>query len=290
MERRNMNSQPPEQINWGKAWTDAQSRSPLKARQIDPSKWVRFWDVYAAQYLKDVVSGERSYREIVAFLQREKIFVPGDRVLDVGSGPGTYSLLFAEQAKKVTALDLSPGMLAALSREAAARGEANIDAVQSTWEEYSPREKHELVFASSSPAVNDEPSLLRMEELSSRSCCYVMSGQPSSGGLFYDLSEAIFGERPPRNKQLILYPFNLLFDMGRKPGVRLFETEMTITMQSGHLIEISDIYMTVFTEMDDRKREKIRDFVAANSIDGIYRKKVNGVSAVIYWNVPETTR
>jgi hypothetical protein len=32
------------------------------------------------------------------------------------------------------------------------------------------------------------------------------------------------------------------------------------------------------------------NFVAANSADGIYRKKVNGVSAVIYWNVPETHR
>jgi hypothetical protein len=54
------------------------------------------------------------------------------------------------------------------------------------------------------------------------------------------------------------------------------------------LIEISDIYMSIFTDMDDRKREKIRDFVAANSADGVYRKKVNGVSAAIYWNVPKT--
>lgn len=277
-----------EEIDWGKAWTEAQSRSPVKARERDASNWSPFWDVYAGQYLQDVLSGDRYYREIVAFLARESLLSPGCSVLDVGSGPGTFSLLFAEKAGNVTALDYSAGMLQTLAQEAGARRLTNIRGVHSTWEEYSSREQYDLVFTSYSPAVNDERSLLRMEELSAGSCCYVTAGAPSSGGLFYDLSEAVFGERPPRNNRMLLYPFNLLFSLGRKPSVRLFDTELTVTMKPEHLIEISDLYMSIFTDMDDSKREKIRAFVRANSSGGYYRKQVKGVAAVIYWKVPGT--
>ena len=72
------------------------------------------------------------------FLRREEIFKPGDSVLDVGSGPGTFSLLLAEQAGKVTALDYSAGMLETLAREAEARGLANIERVRSTWRTMPP--------------------------------------------------------------------------------------------------------------------------------------------------------
>lgn len=47
---------------------------------------------------------------------------PGSRVLDVGAGTGAMSLLAAELGYEVTALDLSPGMLAQAERKAAERG------------------------------------------------------------------------------------------------------------------------------------------------------------------------
>ena len=47
---------------------------------------------------------------------------PPARVLDVGAGTGFLSLLLAGQSYKVTALDLSPGMLARLRAKAAERG------------------------------------------------------------------------------------------------------------------------------------------------------------------------
>ena len=61
---------------------------------------------------------------------------------------------------------------------------------------------------------------------------------------------------------------------------------MTISMPAEHLIELSDIYMSIFTVMDDHKRKKIRAFAMANSEGGVYEKKVGGVAAVIYWAAP----
>jgi SAM-dependent methyltransferase len=47
---------------------------------------------------------------------------PGASVLDVGAGTGAIALLAADLGYRVTALDLSPGMLGAAERKAAERG------------------------------------------------------------------------------------------------------------------------------------------------------------------------
>jgi SAM-dependent methyltransferase len=53
---------------------------------------------------------------------REALPEPPARVLDVGAGTGALSLLAAEIGHRVTALDLSEGMLAVAQRKAAERG------------------------------------------------------------------------------------------------------------------------------------------------------------------------
>lgn len=53
---------------------------------------------------------------------REALPEPPARVLDIGAGTGALSLLAAELGHRVTALDLSEGMLAVARRKAAERG------------------------------------------------------------------------------------------------------------------------------------------------------------------------
>jgi S-adenosylmethionine-dependent methyltransferase len=49
---------------------------------------------------------------------------PGARVLDLGGGPGRYTIWLAEQGHRVTLADLSPGLLEIARREVAAAGVA----------------------------------------------------------------------------------------------------------------------------------------------------------------------
>lgn len=51
-----------------------------------------------------------------------------DKVLDVAAGPGTLSLLAAEQVRRVTAVDFAGGMVRILNRRVAAAGLANVRA------------------------------------------------------------------------------------------------------------------------------------------------------------------
>ncbi len=58
-----------------------------------------------------------------------KYIKPGDRVLDVGGGPGRYSFWLMEQGAKPTLVDLSDGNIALAKKIAAERG-VDLEAVQ----------------------------------------------------------------------------------------------------------------------------------------------------------------
>jgi len=58
---------------------------------------------------------------------------PDDDWLDIGAGAGRFALPLALHVRHVTALDPSPGMLAALRDEMGRHGLTNIDVIQARW-------------------------------------------------------------------------------------------------------------------------------------------------------------
>jgi len=83
-----------------------------------------FWDLDAPTYdrIPSHHPDARVERAAWRFTLRDLLPEPPARVLDVGAGTGFLALLLAECGYDVTALDLSPGMLARLRAKAAAAG------------------------------------------------------------------------------------------------------------------------------------------------------------------------
>ncbi|HWJ74287.1 MAG TPA: methyltransferase domain-containing protein [Kaistia sp.] len=77
-----------------------------------------------------VTSRVHAEGEDIAELAALAAAIPGARVLDLGCGGGHVSYAAAKVAPSVNAYDLSADMVAAVAREAAARGLAGIEAVQ----------------------------------------------------------------------------------------------------------------------------------------------------------------
>lgn len=98
------------------------------------------WASFAAQYDDRVPVCEAVLDILKSLVQ------PGDTVLDVGAGTGRYALPLARVARRVTALDPSPAMLARLREKMRVQGISNIDLLESTLEdaELAP---HDLVLA-----------------------------------------------------------------------------------------------------------------------------------------------
>ncbi len=81
------------------------------------------WDLVAPGYVAENLQAHE------AFAREALRLVPAEgEVLDVAAGPGTLSLLAARTARRVFAVDFSPGMLGELTARAAAAGMANVDA------------------------------------------------------------------------------------------------------------------------------------------------------------------
>ena len=95
----------------------------------------RFWDADAATYDRSVGHGIEHPAAAGAWraaLARHLPAPPAD-VLDVGAGTGAMALLAAELGHRVTALDISPGMLAHAERKAAER-QVRLDTIVGTAE------------------------------------------------------------------------------------------------------------------------------------------------------------
>lgn len=252
-------------------------------RPVDGSCLERYWDMRSRDYEADSGTDDRLCRDVVAFLGREGVFVPGDDVLDVGCGPGTYALHFAAKAGSVTGLDASEAMLAKMGRAAADRGIENVRPVHSRWEEYGGPAKYDLVFSSFCPAIDDAASLLRMEARSRRSCCYVASADADRETPADRLREILTGEKAENDPADALYIFNVLHQAGRSPSLRTFPYACRTDVPADRLVEQFIAQFAMQVDMDRATMEIIRDYVESISTGGVYRREDAGSVFAIYW-------
>jgi phosphatidylethanolamine/phosphatidyl-N-methylethanolamine N-methyltransferase len=104
------------------------SYSALSSKQIEENARVnderKFWNKFAARYDKFMDRRVRSYNQLLEKLLQEIEF--GSTVLEVASGTGVVSLLVAEKAKLVYAVDVSPAMVNQAQKKAKAYTLENI--------------------------------------------------------------------------------------------------------------------------------------------------------------------
>jgi ubiquinone/menaquinone biosynthesis C-methylase UbiE len=83
------------------------------------------WDLVVPEYMRELMPVFEAFARDA--LSRTGVG-QGSRVVDVAAGPGTLALLAAQAGAKVTAVDFSPGMIAAL-RERAAGARLDVEAL-----------------------------------------------------------------------------------------------------------------------------------------------------------------
>ncbi len=163
---------------------------------------------------------EADHARRVAETLQDLRLAPGDRVLDIGSGPGTLALPLARAGATVTAVDPAKGMLAEL-REAALRdGIAGITTIHAPWEEIDPDRDlappYDRVIASFSLTMLDiRSALAAMDAVVSESGSvhlYWFADEPLWEQIYLALWEDLHGEAyHPRPKADCL--FNVLYGM-----------------------------------------------------------------------------
>ena len=255
-------------IDWEQEWKDVQSGAMLSKCRVGDDGFSDYFDRMAGEYLEQVLANEDFYRSIVGHLKRERCIRKGDDVLDIASGPGTYTLPFAEIAGSVSALDPAKGMLSVLMREGLPQKASERAPICSRWEDYEGDERYDLVFTALSPGITGPETFMKMERYSRRSCCYIGFGDGSNSELSDDLWELVMGESRKNRGFSIAYPFNLLCSKGRKPNVRFFLKESIVSEPCDEVIKSNIKWLRMFTPMNGAKKKKVREHVMSLSNGG----------------------
>jgi SAM-dependent methyltransferase len=169
-------------------------------------------------------------------------------VLDVGCGPGRFSLAIAPDVERVVAVDPSPAMLAILGRRAGRQRIANVVTVEGRWEDVDvPRA--DVAFASYVlPIVDDAPRFLTQLDASARRHVLLYLGAFSMDGILDPLWRHFHG-RPRRPGPTWLDALDVLRETGIDPTVEVVEVRTHTRFAS--LAEAVEDYRDLLALPDD---------------------------------------
>ncbi len=252
---------------------------PFDRLGMDRSERIGFWDGYADSY-SSFQQGDIPGR-IVRRLADIGFVSEDSSVLEIGSGPGTYSLPLAEAAGSVLCLDSSPRMLTRLEDEAGTRGLDNIRTRVAEWPDMELEEKFDLCIAALCPGVCDGTSVRRMEELSSDGCAMVNWVENHGDDLNAAIWSALgrdcgsgFRKRSPA--------LDWLRENGREVVIEEFETEVSADIPVRSLAEREDAYFRsvgIDADTEPIVREALRDRIEGDVCHYRARNRMR----LVYW-------
>ncbi len=205
-------------IDWNERWKEQMGSylSSLDTSQED------YWAKDAARNFNEFnKSGDwKKGRKIISELDVH----PGDRVLDIGSGPGSVAIPLSGQVSAITAVEPNIHMIALLKENMAAYSAANISIVEKLWDDVDVTKDleppYDIVLSSFSLGVLDlRDSLEKMIAAARRDIViFWFSGETWHERDRKFIYEHILGkEHHPSPKADLVY--NVLYDMGIYPNV-----------------------------------------------------------------------
>jgi len=134
-----------------------------------------FWDNMAKHYPHyNDVSMSDDVQRVLQWCASKGIVFNNMSILDIGCGTGTIAIPLALKGAKVTAIDLSTGMLDILKEDAETLDlEHPITTHQSGWETFNTPQTYDIVMASMTPAISNEQHIDKMLETSHAIGIYV---------------------------------------------------------------------------------------------------------------------
>ncbi|ADK85037.1 Methyltransferase type 11 [Desulfarculus baarsii DSM 2075] len=271
---------------WEDAWRRANEASFLKTTQeIDPKAWDRFYDEVSDIYLDLWGQPETLGRAVVDELLANGVVGPGASVLDVGCGPGTLAIPLAKAGARVTALDNSAGMLAALKRQSFSQ-QLEITTINSNWRDHRPARKSALALAGFFPPALSPEGLARLESWSSGHCALTLG----TGHEPYEFRRELWGEvlQMPFHKgsHHLSCAVNYLIAAERRPNLRHLHWTSRFCQPVEKVARFYRSYFGIFGRRGPEVDGKIASVLRRHCHDGMVLAQGSVQVAVLWWACP----
>ncbi|MFZ5898302.1 MAG: class I SAM-dependent methyltransferase [Bacillota bacterium] len=271
---------------WASAWREARSASSLGRGYANRNGWKDFWNLVAPRYARRNRETQHIVDEVVRLLAGNGVVGRQSEVLDIGCGPGTYTLPLAGLAARVVGLDTADKMLDVLKQEAAHYGvAASVDVVAADWDDYPAQPAYDVVFAAQTPAIRDYDSLMKMNLVARRYCCLVSSAGSYKSSLRNVLWEAVTGSPLTGRAFDIQFPFNILYQEGYLPNLRFFAHACTLREPLDYVVEHYICYFKIFGYAGVDVEDKIRHLLEQKAGGNYCEDQVEATTAVMWWSV-----
>lgn len=254
---------------------------PFVGEKISYEKGLQFWDDFSEHY-SNRQQGDIP-RRIIDRLFETGILTEDCDVLEIGSGPGTYSLEMAPRVRSVRCLDSSPRMLRRLMSKASESGIGNIVPVEADWNSYEDDSEYGCCIATLCPGSGSRESVARMEKLSNGSCVLVSWTCNHGDDLNAQIWKALgkdygYGFRGSTEVQ------DRLSSEGRDVKIELFQTDIEMDIPVEELVakEVSS-FKAYGNDVD--VSDIVRSILEPDADDGIVHFKATNEMKLIYWAV-----
>lgn len=258
-------------------------RHPFDGEGLGYSDRLRFWDEYSDQY-SGFQQGDIPLRVVDRLLDLG-ILRPGDRVLEIGSGPGTYSLELAPRVGSLTCMDTSPRMLDRLFASAEERGLTNMERLLQDWNSYVPGKGYDACMATLCPGTGTPESIMRMEG-AARHGCAIVSWLENHGD---DLNAEIWqrlGRDYGYGMRASTATYDWLRDNGRSPRMEILKARVRADIPIGSIVAKERSAFRSYG-LEDRVEGIVMDILGPDLDEGVLHYDVENSMRLVTWTVPD---
>lgn len=271
-----------------KDWVAAIGTADINKRKNIADRWNAYYSYLATNQADTAYAPDRGAESIVEFMLREGIIKYGDKIIDIGSGSGRYSIEFAKHRTAVTALDANEDCLELLKKHTSQAHVPGISCIPIHWEDFntdSRAKKYDVSFSSMCPAICTLEELARMERITKRTACLISVSRGSYEKHRREIMR-LLDVKPRGMTTESIYYYNVLYLSGRSPSVKTWSVSGNYSISHETFMERYLIYLKLFDVSEQAAAPVLEKYFAENSRAGFLTEECRMNMAMIWWNVP----
>ncbi|NLZ94154.1 MAG: class I SAM-dependent methyltransferase [Firmicutes bacterium] len=256
------------------------------------------WNNRAEEYYHNVASpsGHKRVQETLSFLNTYGLLKEKLRILDIGSGPGNFTLAFAALGHEVVALDPAEEMLGVLKEKLQEKPELQqlVTTVAADWHTLSLNEydwlgQFDLVFASLTPGVSNPATLIKAMQASRKYVFLSLFAGERELSAINEISHQLLGEPFQKSNNDALLPFIWLYTKGYRPALHFAHWEHNLYQTADEAVYGIGKMLGTRLEITSQVEQFIREYVEKHLDDhGYFSEQRKSTAAMLLWDVNKT--